>query len=31
MASSIYLDIPLITADIGFKKVNELNLVFYDV
>lgn len=30
MASSIHLDIPLITSDKGFKKVEELDLLFYD-
>jgi len=29
-ATSSYLDIPLITADIGFKKLEELNLLFYE-
>jgi len=29
MASSIYLDIPIITADTDFKKVEELDLLFY--
>lgn len=30
MASAVYLDIPLITADSDFKKVTELNLVYYE-
>lgn len=30
MASSLYLDLPLITADVDFKKVNELSLIFYE-
>jgi predicted nucleic acid-binding protein len=29
MASSIYLDVPMITADSDFKKVKELDLLFY--
>jgi predicted nucleic acid-binding protein len=29
MASSIYLDVPMITADTDFKKVEELDLLFY--
>lgn len=29
MASSIYLDVPIITADTDFKKVEELDLLFY--
>ena len=29
IASSIYLDVPIITADTGFKKVEELDLLFY--
>ncbi len=29
-ATSIYLDIPLITADSDFKKVEELNLIYYE-
>lgn len=28
--SSIYLDLPLITADTDFKKIEELNLIFYE-
>jgi len=32
MASSIYIDLPLVTADAGFKKAeDELNLVFYEI
>jgi len=30
MASSIYLDIPIITADTDFKKAKELDLLFYE-
>ena len=30
MATAIYLDLPIITADDGFKKVEELNLVYYE-
>jgi len=30
IATAIYLDLPLITADQDFKKVEELNLVFYE-
>jgi predicted nucleic acid-binding protein len=29
-ATSLFLDIPLITADSDFKKVEELNLIFYE-
>ncbi len=29
-ASSLYLDLPLITADTDFKKIEELNLIFYE-
>lgn len=29
MASSLYVDIPLLTADSDFKKVEELDLLFY--
>jgi len=29
-ATSIYLDIPLISADADFKKIDELNLIFYE-
>ena len=29
-ATSIYLDLPLITADADFKKIEELNLIFYE-
>lgn len=29
-ATSQYLDIPLITADKDFKKIEELNLVYYE-
>ena len=31
MSSAIYLDLPLITADTDFKKVDELNLLYYEV
>jgi len=32
MASSIYMDIPIITGDNGFKKAEkELNLIFYEL
>ena len=30
-ATSVYFDIPFITADKGFKKIKELNLLFYQV
>jgi len=30
IASSLYLDIPIITADVGFKKVDKINLLFYE-
>jgi len=30
VATSQYLDIPLITADSDFKKIDELNLIYYD-
>ena len=30
IASSIYLDIPLITADTDFKRVADLNLLYYE-
>ena len=30
MSSAIYLDLPLITADADFKKVEELNLLYYE-
>ncbi len=29
-ATSIYLDIPLLTSDTHFKKLKEINLVFYE-
>jgi predicted nucleic acid-binding protein len=29
-ATSLYLDLPLITADADFKRIQELNLVFYE-
>ncbi|MDB9911174.1 type II toxin-antitoxin system VapC family toxin [Flavobacteriaceae bacterium] len=29
MATALYLDLPLITSDIDFKKVVELNLIHY--
>ena len=28
-ATSLYLDLPLITADSDFKKIEELNLIYY--
>lgn len=30
IATALYLDLPLITSDIEFKKVNELALVLYE-
>lgn len=30
IATSLYLDLPLVTADSDFKKVEELNLIFYE-
>ncbi len=30
IASALYLDLPLVTADSGFKKVDELTLIFYE-
>ena len=30
LASSIYLDIPLITADSDFKRIENINLIFYE-
>ncbi|QMU64620.1 MAG: PIN domain-containing protein [Flavobacteriaceae bacterium] len=30
IATALYLDLPLITSDIEFKKVEELGLVFYE-
>lgn len=30
-ATSSYLDIPLITADVGFKRIEELNLFFCEL
>jgi predicted nucleic acid-binding protein len=30
MASAIYLDIPLLTSDSDFKKVEELELLYYE-
>ena len=30
IASSLYLNLPLITADEDFKKVGELNLILYE-
>jgi predicted nucleic acid-binding protein len=29
MASSIYYNVPIFTADVDFKKVEEINLLFY--
>jgi len=32
MASSIYMDLPIVTADAGFKRAEEeLNLVYYEL
>ncbi|WP_242204441.1 type II toxin-antitoxin system VapC family toxin [Aestuariivivens insulae] len=30
IATALYLDLPLITADIDFKKVEELTLLYYE-
>jgi predicted nucleic acid-binding protein len=30
IATSLYLDLPLVTADSDFRKVEELNLIFYE-
>jgi len=30
IATAIYLDLPLITADQEFKKVDQLNLILYE-
>jgi predicted nucleic acid-binding protein len=30
IATAIYLDLPLITADQEFKKTEQLNLIFYE-
>jgi len=30
IASALYLDLPLITADSDFKKVSELSLIYYE-
>ena len=30
IATALYLDLPLITADIEFKKVDELTLIHYE-
>lgn len=30
IATAIYLDLPLITADKEFKKVEQINLIFYE-
>jgi predicted nucleic acid-binding protein len=30
IATSLYLDLPLITADKGFHKIEELNLMLYE-
>ena len=30
IATALYLDLPLITSDIEFKKVNELTLIHYE-
>lgn len=29
-ATALYVDLPIITSDKGFKKVEELNLMFYE-
>ncbi len=29
-ATAIYMDLPIITSDKGFKKIEELNLMFYE-
>jgi predicted nucleic acid-binding protein len=29
IATALYLDLPLITADVEYKKVEELNLIYY--
>jgi predicted nucleic acid-binding protein len=29
-ATAIYMDLPIITSDKGFKKVEELNLIYYE-
>jgi predicted nucleic acid-binding protein len=28
-ATSIYLDLPLVSADAAFKKINEINFIHY--
>ena len=30
IATALYLDLPLITADVAFKNVEELNMILYD-
>jgi hypothetical protein len=30
IATSLFLDLPLVTADSDFKKVEELNLIYYE-
>jgi predicted nucleic acid-binding protein len=30
IATALYLDLPLITADQEFKKAEQLNLIFYE-
>lgn len=30
IATALYLDLPIVTADADFKKVEELNLIFYE-
>ena len=30
IATALYLDLPLITADHDFKKAEQLNLIFYE-
>jgi predicted nucleic acid-binding protein len=29
-ATAIYMDLPILTSDKGFKKIVELNLMFYE-
>ena len=29
-ATALYMDLPIITSDKGFKKIEELNLMFYE-
>ena len=30
ISTALYLDLPLITSDVEFKKVNELSLIYYE-